>query len=93
MNKLAKLQYRQNFRIKGLKNPGNLAIWENWLNLRKGLENLAKDQRIFFHRMIGYKKIGQISWKAWETVKETTGKKGASRAPLSQARNFLTLEA
>ena len=29
----------------------------------------------FFYRMIEYKKIGQILGKAWEKVKETTGKK------------------
>ena len=58
MHKLAKLQYRQNFRIKGLTNSGYLAIWENWLNLRKGLENLAKHH--FIHVIIEYKKIGQL---------------------------------
>ena len=66
MDKLAKFQLRQNFRvitpqnfkIQELENSGNLEIWENWQNLRKGLENLAKHQ--FIHVIIEYKKIGQL---------------------------------
>ena len=59
-----------------------------WQNLRKGLGNHAKDHRKFFiDIMIEYKKIGDIWGKAWEKVKETTGKKVTSSAPLSRAKN------
>ena len=50
MDKLAKLQLRQNFRILVLKNTGNLEIWENWQKLGKGLGKHAKDHRNFFNR-------------------------------------------
>ena len=38
--------------------------------------------------MIEYKKIGQVWGKAWGKVKETTGKKVTSRAPISWAKNW-----
>ena len=69
MDELAKFQLRlnfriitlQNFRVLVLKNAGNLEIWENWQNLRKGLGKHAKDHRNFFiDVLIEYKNIGQI---------------------------------
>ena len=45
---------------------------------------------LFIDIMIESKKIGQIWEKAWEKVKETTGKKVTSTAPLLRAKNFKT---
>ena len=42
---------------------------------------------LFIDIMIESKKIGQIWGKALGKVKETTGKKGTSRALLSRAKN------